>query len=571
MIRVSVWTAIFLVLLRLCIGWHFAYEGYGKVKSAYQGKSAVNEKPFSSDAYFRESESAFGRLVKKQMPDPDQEVVDKLTLKPAEAEEAKASPAVRFPDALAKEWDDYFDRFVKQYRLDEQQLGEARRAFDKLKAQYVQWVGRVRTPEEIERHRLVEEKAADNPADKDKEKEKLTFLTVKRKAPGGNATADFDDEVTPAERAAELKKKSDEVKAIYTEKLVTMGRDVEGANLRTKKTDVNTIRTELQKEIDDQTKAMKDGLAKLFGPRVTAYATKVENKDEGGTLQAMLAPMAEGTNPLGKMWDEYAAYVKDFAPNVSDAKKVEIDGEVTAAKTRFDRWVADQDMFTGEPLPQKEVAEWRHLYADAKARREALAKVVPDPKKTEGQAKAEPAPEPAGLSKFMVAVLTQQKADADAEIKALQSRMQSELKNQSDAMRAQVGTPLLGDDRAKGYAAPDDGRRFLLVPKNWTLIDVIDWTTRWFLLVVGIMLMIGLCTRLSCFAAAGFLLLTILTQPAVPWLPAPPVSEGNYLFVNKNVIEIVALLALMTTRSGKWAGLDAILCGIFGRRRPARY
>jgi uncharacterized membrane protein YphA (DoxX/SURF4 family) len=260
--------------------------------------------------------------------------------------------------------------------------------------------------------------------------------------------------------------------------------------------------------------------------------------------------------------------VKDFAPNLPDAKKAEIDAEVQAAKTRFDRWLNDQDMFTGEPLPQKDVAEWRHLYADARARREALAKVVPDPKKPEGQAKAEPAPEPVWLPKYLVVVLTQRKADADAEIKALTSRMQADLKTQSDAMRTQVGTPLLGDDRAKGYAAPDDGRRLLLVPKSWTLIDFIDWTTRWFLLVVGIMLMAGLCTRLSCFAAAGFLLLTILTQPAVPWLPAPPVSEGSYLFVNKNVIEMVALLALMTTRSGKWAGLDAILCGVFGRRRP---
>jgi uncharacterized membrane protein YphA (DoxX/SURF4 family) len=569
MIRVSVWTAIFLILLRICIGWHFAYEGYGKVKSAYQGKAAVNEKPFSSDAYFRESESAFGRLVKKQMPDPDQEVVDRLTLKPVDAEEAKTSPASRFPDALAKEWDDYFDRFAKQYRLDEQQLGEARRTFDQSKAQFVQWVGRVRTQDEIEKSRWADEKGTDKDKASDKEKEKLTFLTVKRKAPGGgNQTADFDEEMTPAERAAELKKKSDEVKAIYTEKLVALGRDVEGANLRAKKTEVNTIRTELQKELDDQTKAMKDALAKLFGPRVTAYAAKADDKDEGTTLQAMLTPMANGNNPLGKMWDEYAAYVKDFAPNLPDAKKAEIDAEVQAAKTRFDRWLNDQDMFTGEPLPQKDVAEWRHLYADARARREALAKVVPDPKKPEGQAKAEPAPEPVWLPKYLVVVLTQRKADADAEIKALTSRMQADLKTQSDAMRTQVGTPLLGDDRAKGYAAPDDGRRFLLVPKSWTLIDFIDWTTRWFLLVVGIMLMVGLCTRLSCFAAAGFLLLTILTQPAVPWLPAPPVSEGSYLFVNKNVIEMVALLALMTTRSGKWAGLDAILCGVFGRRRP---
>jgi len=564
MIRVSVWTAVFLIVLRICIGWHFAYEGYGKFRSAYQGKAAVNEKPFSSEAYFRESESAFGRLVKKQLGDPDQEVVDKLALKPVEGDESNVSPAARFPDALAREWDDYFDRFVKQYRLDEQQLGDARRAFDQSKADFVKWVGKVRTPEEKAKRRQAD--------DKEKEKDRQTYLTVKRKAPGNNPAADWDEEVTPAERAAELKAKSDEVKAIYTDKLAAMGRDVEGANLRAKKTEVTTIRTELQKELDDQAKAMKDRLAKLFDTKVTAFATKANGKDEGATLLAMLTPMAEGTNPLGQMWDSYATYVKDFSPNVSDAKKAEIDSEVTSAKTRFDRWLADQDMFNGEALPQKDVAEWRKLYANAKGRREALARVVPDPKKPEGQGKAEPGPEAAVLlPKHVVACLTQQKADADAELKALTSHMQAELKTQSDAMRAQVGTPLLGDDRAKGYAAPDDGTTMLVVPKKWRFIDFVDWTTRWFLLIVGITLMIGLFTRLSCFAAAGFLLMTLLLQPSVPWLPAPPVSEGNYLFVNKNVIEMVALLALMTTRSGKWAGLDAILCGVFGRRRPARY
>src|SRR5215210_2672308 len=112
MIRVSVWTAVFLIVLRVCIGWHFAYEGYGKVKSAYQGKAAVNEKPFSSETYFRESESPFGRLIKKQLGDPDQEVVDKLTPKSVEGDEANQPAAAPFPDALAAEWDDYFDRFA---------------------------------------------------------------------------------------------------------------------------------------------------------------------------------------------------------------------------------------------------------------------------------------------------------------------------------------------------------------------------------------------------------------------------------------------------------------------------
>ena len=82
---------------------------------------------------------------------------------------------------------------------------------------------------------------------------------------------------------------------------------------------------------------------------------------------------------------------------------------------------------------------------------------------------------------------------------------------------------------------------------------------------------VGLFSRLSSFAAAGFLLLTVLTQPSLPWIPAPPNSEGNYLVINKNVIEMVALLVLMTTRSGRWFGLDAIVSWLFGRRRDNEF
>ena len=81
MIRISCWAALFLVVLRLGIGWHFAYEGYGKVKSAYLGKATVNEKPFSSETYFRESEGPFGKIVKSRIGDLDQDVVDRLTPK----------------------------------------------------------------------------------------------------------------------------------------------------------------------------------------------------------------------------------------------------------------------------------------------------------------------------------------------------------------------------------------------------------------------------------------------------------------------------------------------------------
>lgn len=94
-----------------------------------------------------------------------------------------------------------------------------------------------------------------------------------------------------------------------------------------------------------------------------------------------------------------------------------------------------------------------------------------------------------------------------------------------------------------------------------------DHLTRWFLAVVGACLLFGLFTRISCVLAAGFLLLTYLTHPPFPWFTLPPGTEGNPLFINKNAVEFIALLALACMPTGKWLGLDAMICYLF-RRKP---
>lgn len=94
-----------------------------------------------------------------------------------------------------------------------------------------------------------------------------------------------------------------------------------------------------------------------------------------------------------------------------------------------------------------------------------------------------------------------------------------------------------------------------------------DHLTRWFLAAVGACLLFGLFTRISCVLAAGFLLLTYLTHPPFPWFTLPPGTEGNPLFINKNAVEFIALLALACMPTGKWLGLDAMICYLF-RRKP---
>jgi thiosulfate dehydrogenase [quinone] large subunit len=102
------------------------------------------------------------------------------------------------------------------------------------------------------------------------------------------------------------------------------------------------------------------------------------------------------------------------------------------------------------------------------------------------------------------------------------------------------------------------------------LLDTANLVTMWGLTVVGLLLILGLFTRLASLAGMAFVLLFYLAAP--PWVGyfyALP-SEGSYLIVNKNLVEVCALLVIMMTGSGRFAGLDRILHGLLARTpRPA--
>lgn len=93
-----------------------------------------------------------------------------------------------------------------------------------------------------------------------------------------------------------------------------------------------------------------------------------------------------------------------------------------------------------------------------------------------------------------------------------------------------------------------------------------DLITMWGLTVVGVLLMLGLFTRLASLAGIAFILMFYLsTPPFVGYFYSVP-TEGSYLIVNKNLVELCALIVIFTTGSGRFAGLDRILHGLFARR-----
>ena len=86
----------------------------------------------------------------------------------------------------------------------------------------------------------------------------------------------------------------------------------------------------------------------------------------------------------------------------------------------------------------------------------------------------------------------------------------------------------------------------------------IDRGVKFGLLLVGLSLMLGLATRLGCWGA--IILLSLFYLSAIPFQGTPqPGNEGTYLLVNKNLIELVAIFALLLFDTGRIAGLDMLL------------
>lgn len=102
------------------------------------------------------------------------------------------------------------------------------------------------------------------------------------------------------------------------------------------------------------------------------------------------------------------------------------------------------------------------------------------------------------------------------------------------------------------------------------LLDKANLITMYGLAIVGVLLIVGLFTRLAALGGIGFVLLFYLCNPPfVGYFYSIP-TEGSYLIVNKNLVEVCALAVVVLTRSGLFAGLDRIVHRVvFQRVQPA--
>lgn len=287
--RISLLTVLFLIALRLAIGWHFLFEGLQKVHSTLVGPTTTN-KPFTSEGYFRETSGPLSAYLRREFGDPDEMALARLTVAPLPAglDPRDATLMDRMPPALNKDWNDYFTRFENFYQLSDVQNKEAKAVLNKARTELVAWL----TDTEVDLPvvgvstvGLMGSIVGGGPflaatavmSEKIDEHAKVVTKTFN--------TSSFETRQTMPMRIAEYRVALNDLHEVYDKKLPLMNRDVEKANLTKRKTEVRQLRESLMADLDARTADMKKGLASILNESQKAKGRMDEEPKESKLLK----------------------------------------------------------------------------------------------------------------------------------------------------------------------------------------------------------------------------------------------------------------------------------------------
>lgn len=263
------WTAFFLILLRLAIGWHFLVEGGQKVQSIYLvGPTASGKPPFSSATYFRQAPGPLGSAVRRLEGDPDDAALARLVVPPLGVDEdpATAKPQDRVPPGLRRDWEDYLARFQKHYELDDEQAARAKDKLRQAEAAVVTWLTYL------------------PPADPEVRAKDTQFAAMTTEQTRTFPRGEVKRRMSMAERITEYRARLADLRDTRRNKLWAFGKDVEGKRLAEKAAAVNKLRTGLLGDLGEQTAKFEKDLEGLLSP---------EQKEKGAVPQPQRTDVIE--------------------------------------------------------------------------------------------------------------------------------------------------------------------------------------------------------------------------------------------------------------------------------------
>lgn len=100
---------------------------------------------------------------------------------------------------------------------------------------------------------------------------------------------------------------------------------------------------------------------------------------------------------------------------------------------------------------------------------------------------------------------------------------------------------------------------FKALAGNQAILSIVDSLNEWGLVIIGLGLFIGLFEKPLKIAGILLLFLYYLAYPPFPGLVINAPMEGSYWIINKNLIEMAALLVLFFFPSGYVTGIDSFI------------
>jgi uncharacterized membrane protein YphA (DoxX/SURF4 family) len=151
--KVSILTACFLILLRVAIGWHLFYEGAWKEQHkdswssqgflrAAKGPGALPSRWMAGDRTVTRDGWHFEEHLPPPPPDPTAELLARFTVLPIpdDKRDKVESYLEYMPRQLKGEWQNYFERFVEYYELDEAAQKKVTNLLKKNANESVRWL-----------------------------------------------------------------------------------------------------------------------------------------------------------------------------------------------------------------------------------------------------------------------------------------------------------------------------------------------------------------------------------------------------------------------------------------------
>lgn len=100
---------------------------------------------------------------------------------------------------------------------------------------------------------------------------------------------------------------------------------------------------------------------------------------------------------------------------------------------------------------------------------------------------------------------------------------------------------------------------FVNMAGNAGLMNTVNFLNEWALVLIGLGLIIGAFSRLSCIGGILLLIMYTLSHPALIGAKYAMPFEGSYFLIDKNLVELAALGVLFVFPTARVIGFDRLL------------